>query len=96
MPRGKSRRRLECLCFFLESLERLLEKFRGLFTEVDGEVSKDGTPDFGQRWGLFSVIKAMADLHNISIKEATKLGAIEFLNWWAYMVEKEDYEKNAR
>jgi hypothetical protein len=42
------------------------------------------------------VIKAMADLHNISINEATKLGAIEFLNWWAYMVEKQDYEKNAR
>jgi hypothetical protein len=42
------------------------------------------------------VIKAMADLHNISINKATKLGAIEFLNWWAYMVEKQDYEKNAR
>jgi len=42
------------------------------------------------------VIKAVADLHNISISEATKLGAIEFLNWWAYMVEKQDYEKNAR
>ena len=38
----------------------------------------------------------MADLHNISINKATKLGAIEFLNWWAYMVEKQDYEKNAR
>jgi hypothetical protein len=38
----------------------------------------------------------MANLHNISINESTKLGAIEFLNWWAYMVEKEDYEKNAR
>jgi hypothetical protein len=38
----------------------------------------------------------MADLHNISIKEATKLGAIEFLNWWAYMVEKNDYENNGK
>lgn len=42
------------------------------------------------------MIVAMADLHNISINEATKLGAIEFLNWWAYMVEKEDYENNAK
>tara|TARA_R110000782_G_scaffold83776_3_gene163887 strand:+ start:829 stop:945 length:117 start_codon:yes stop_codon:yes gene_type:complete len=38
----------------------------------------------------------MSELHNISINEATKLGAIEFLNWWSYMVEKEDYEKNSK
>jgi hypothetical protein len=63
---------------------------------VDGGNSEDDQADFGQRWGLFSIISAMADLHNISIKESTKLGAIEFLNWWAYMVEKQDYEKNAR
>jgi len=87
---------MECLCFFLESLERLLERFRGLFEQVDEGDARDDKADFGQRWGLFSVIKAMADLHNISINESTKLGAIEFLNWWAYMVEKEDYEKNAR
>tara|TARA_R110000782_G_scaffold80857_2_gene160023 strand:+ start:803 stop:922 length:120 start_codon:yes stop_codon:yes gene_type:complete len=35
----------------------------------------------------------MASLHNISIKESTELGAIEFLNWWAYMVEKTEHEK---
>ena len=87
---------MECLCFFLESLERILKKFRGLFTKVDGEVAQDGEGDFGQRWGLFSVIKAMADLHNISINDTLDLGSIEFLNWWAYMVEKQDYEKNAR
>jgi len=38
----------------------------------------------------------MADLHNISINDTLELGSIEFLNWWAYMVEKQDYEKNAR
>ena len=57
---------------------------------------EESEADFGKRWGLFSVIKAMADLHNISIKETTKLGAIEFLNWWAYITEKQDYERNAR
>jgi len=45
---------------------------------------EESEADFGKRWGLFSVIKAVADLHNISINESTKLGAIEFLNWWAY------------
>jgi len=33
----------------------------------------------------------MSNLHNISINETTNLGAIEFLNWWAYMVEKNNY-----
>jgi len=77
----------------LESLERLLERYRGLFEQVDGGDAGDDQADFGKRWGLFSIISAMADLHNISINESTKLGAIEFLNWWAYMVEKQDYEK---
>jgi hypothetical protein len=79
----------------LESLERLLTRYRGLFKQADGLNADGGTPDFGERWGLFSVIVAMSELHNISINEVTKLGAIEFLNWWAYMTEKEDYEKNA-
>jgi len=38
----------------------------------------------------------MAALHNISINDTTKMGAIEFLNWWAYMTEKTDYEKTAK
>ena len=63
---------------------------------MDGGDAGDDQTNFGQRWGLFSIISAMADLHNISINESTKLGAIEFLNWWAYMVEKQDYEKNSR
>ena len=87
---------MECLCFFLESLERLLSRFGGLFKKVDGGDGGNDEGDFGQRWGLFSIIAAMADLHNISIKEATKLGAIEFLNWWAYMIEKNDYENNGK
>lgn len=87
---------MERLCFFLESLERLLQRYRGLFNEVDERHAGDDSGDFGQRWGLFSVIKAMADLHNISINETTKLGAIEFLNWWAYMVEKQDYEQSTK
>ena len=87
---------MECLCFFLESLERLLERYRGLFEQVDGGNSENDEADFGQRWGLFSIISAMADLHNISIKESTKLGAIEFLNWWAYMVEKQDYDRTTK
>ena len=87
---------MEYLCFFLESLERLLEQYRGLFEQVDEGHSEDDSGDFGQRWGLFSIIDAMAKLHNISIEQTTKLGAIEFLNWWAYMVEKANYEKNAK
>jgi hypothetical protein len=63
---------------------------------VDEGNSGDESGDFGQRWGLFSIIEAMAKLHNISIEHTTKLGAIEFLNWWAYMVEKANYEKNAK
>jgi hypothetical protein len=63
---------------------------------VDGGDVGDDKEDFGQRWGLFSIISAMADLHNISINEATKLGAIEFLNWWAYMVEKQDYDRTTK
>ena len=35
----------------------------------------------------------MSKLHNISIEATTKLGSIEFLNWWAYLTEKADYEK---
>jgi len=35
----------------------------------------------------------MSKLHNISIDATTKMGAIEFLNWWAYMIEKADHEK---
>ena len=35
----------------------------------------------------------MAQLHNISISKVTELGAVEFLNWWAYMTEKADYER---
>jgi len=60
---------------------------------VDEGNAGDDSGDFGQRWGLFSIIDAMAKLHNISIEQTTKLGAIEFLNWWAYMVEKANYEK---
>ena len=77
----------------MESLERLLEQYRGLFGEVDGGDAGDDSGDFGQRWGLFSIIAAMSELHNVSINETTKLGAIEFLNWWAYLVEKAEYEK---
>ena len=80
----------------MESLERLLERFRGLFEQVDGGDVGDDKADFGHRWGLFSIISAMADLHNISINKATKLGAIEFLNWWAYMVEKQDYDRTTK
>jgi len=36
----------------------------------------------------------MSKLHNISINDTTKMGAVEFLNWWAYMTEKLDYEKS--
>ena len=75
---------------------RLLERYRGLFTKVDNGMAEESEADFGKRWGLFSVIKAVADLHNISINESTKLGAIEFLNWWAYITEKQDYERNAK
>ena len=84
---------MEYLCFFLESLERLLGQYRGLFAKVDEGNSETSEGDFGQRWGLFSIIEAMAELHNISINQTTKLGAIEFLNWWAYMVEKAEHLK---
>jgi hypothetical protein len=80
----------------LESLERLLARYRGLFKQANESTPEGGVTDFGERWGLFSVIVSMSELHNISINEATKLGAIEFLNWWSYMVEKEDYEKNSK
>jgi hypothetical protein len=36
----------------------------------------------------------MSKLHNISINAVTELGAIEFLNWWAYMTEKAAHERN--
>tara|TARA_R110000868_G_scaffold32165_1_gene117219 strand:+ start:626 stop:739 length:114 start_codon:yes stop_codon:yes gene_type:complete len=36
----------------------------------------------------------MSKLHNISIKQTTELGAIEFLNWWAYLIEKSNKDKN--
>tara|TARA_R110002124_G_scaffold201787_1_gene368321 strand:- start:214 stop:327 length:114 start_codon:yes stop_codon:yes gene_type:complete len=35
----------------------------------------------------------MSKLHGISINAVTELGAIEFLNWWAYMTEKAAHEK---
>tara|TARA_R110000851_G_scaffold65313_1_gene148437 strand:- start:10 stop:123 length:114 start_codon:yes stop_codon:yes gene_type:complete len=35
----------------------------------------------------------MSKLHNISINAVTELGAIEFLNWWAYMTEKAESER---
>jgi hypothetical protein len=38
----------------------------------------------------------MSKLHNISIDGTTKMGAIEFLNWWAYLTEKADYERASR
>lgn len=80
--------------FFLQSLERLLNKFRGLFTRVDGEHDDGGEETFGSRWGLFSIIEAMSKLHNISINQVTELGAVEFLNWWAYITEKAEYERS--
>ena len=61
---------------------------------MDGENDNGGEETFGSRWGLFSVIEAMSKLHNISINEVTKLGAIEFLNWWAYITEKAEYERS--
>ena len=82
--------------FFLESLERLLLKYRGLFEPANEQGSGEDTGNFARRWGIFSIISEMANLHNISINEATKLGAIEFLNWWAYLVEKQDYERTQR
>ena len=84
---------MEYLCFFLESLERLLGQYRGLFDQVDDGDFGDDEGNFGQRWGLFSIIEAMAKLHNISINDTTKLGSIEFLNWWSYMVEKANHER---
>ena len=60
---------------------------------MDGGSADQSTEDFGRRWGLFTVIEAMSKLHRISINEVTELGAIEFLNWWAYMREKADNDK---
>tara|TARA_R110000772_G_scaffold125990_1_gene232847 strand:- start:216 stop:476 length:261 start_codon:yes stop_codon:yes gene_type:complete len=82
-----------CVCFFLDSFERLLEQYRGLFEGVDGGSADEGAANFGARWGLFTVIEAMSKLHGISINAVTELGAIEFLNWWAYMTEKAAHEK---
>tara|TARA_R110000851_G_scaffold49828_1_gene119699 strand:- start:540 stop:800 length:261 start_codon:yes stop_codon:yes gene_type:complete len=84
---------MECLCFFLDSFERLLEQYRGLFEGVDGGSGEGDKGNFGARWGLFTVIEAMAQLHNISINATTELGSIEFLNWWAYMTEKADHDR---
>ena len=74
-------------------MESLLSKYRGLFTSEDGEDAGGEQRDFGSRWGLFTIIEAMADLHNISINEVFKLGGLEFLNWWAYMKEKRDEDE---
>jgi hypothetical protein len=38
----------------------------------------------------------MSKLHNISINDTTKMGAIEFLNWWAYLTEKADNERTRK
>ena len=85
---------MESLYFFLSSLEQLLNTYRGLFSGVDGGSADEGEADFGRKWGLFTVIDAMSKLHNISINAVTELGAIEFLNWWAYMTEKAAHERN--
>jgi hypothetical protein len=63
---------------------------------VDGGSAEEGSGDFERKWGLFTVIEAIAKLHNISINAVTELGAIEFLNWWAYMTEKADKERNTK
>ena len=74
-------------------MESLLSKYRGLFSSTDGGDVEGEQRDFGSRWGLFTIIEAMADLHNISINEVFKLGGLEFLNWWAYMTEKRAEEE---
>ena len=93
MPRRKDLRGMEYIFFFLQSVESLFDRYRGLFEQVDGGDATNDETDFGQRWGLFSIIEAMAKLHNISINQTTELGSIEFLNWWAYMVEKANRDK---
>lgn len=72
-------------------MDSLLYSFRGLFVGSDDEeLEGSGEASFESKWSWFIILEGVSKTLSIPVKKVTALGAIEFLNWWAYNKEKAD------
>jgi len=76
--------------FFLESLDSVLRDFRGLFGSANVEDSDDDEVTFESKWSWFLILQSIAEATNRTDKGVLEMGAIEFLNWWAFKKEEAD------
>ena len=93
-------------CFFLESLQRVLEGFPRLFNErisaeggEEGRSDRDGGGFIGSYGWLYSA-KELSDFMNISLTDVWEINIYEALNYTQYLNDKAMYDrlklKNAR
>ena len=56
--------------------------------EDSDERKREGRETFGERWGWFTAIEAVAEVKKINFDEVTELKVMEFLNFLCYIKEK--------
>ena len=82
---------LGAVVFFLSFRERFVGLFDGLFNQSDdGGSGAEGS--FGNKWGWYQSIYAIAKGDITKFKEITKLSAAECLTWLEFEKEKNDLE----
>ena len=85
-------------CFFLSSLRRLDNEFRGLFQGADdkvGDESEGGRDDnsgFMRQYGWIYQASLIADFEKIRLEEVYQLPTINALNDLSYLKSKNNYD----
>lgn len=84
-----------------ETLQIIMENFRGLFDIMDKEDEEEETeeekqialiPTFNSKWGWVRLAEEVKNLLSIKLDEVWDIEIVKFLNYCTYLKEKNEYE----
>jgi len=81
-----------CGCFFLQFRQRIIESYDSLFGEQSGGTEYSSSAVFGQKWGWYNSIYAIAQGNLIRFDEVTKLPLNQCLTYLTFEKEKNKIE----
>jgi hypothetical protein len=81
-----------CYCFFLQFRQRIIESYDSLFGEGHGGTEYSATANFGQKWGWYSSIYAIAQGDLNRFDKVTRLPINQCLTYLTFEKEKNKIE----
>lgn len=77
----------------MEFVERLRTGYKALFTGGDPDSDEASDRDFSERFGWFTIIEAVSQVHSVSFNQVKRLRGDEFINTWAYIHDRNKLER---